>query len=370
VKILYLAKLVPWDPRAWGGDEHSFMLSSYIAKMGHEAIFVNNSLHSNHYAKPQSGWQPCKLPYVTYRGRPFYPKAEDLRKLLEETKPDLVHHFSTMGYHFEKQRNGIPSICSLWSDRMQVAGVKSKWKFVLRGKPFRSWAAHCEQVSAKRADCVTTTSRANAESLKENYDLSSVIAIPRGLDTEEFTPHCKPQKIILVPCRLEHEKGVQGVIQVFDQLSPDYPDWKLQIAGEGPAEKNLKSLARQTDKIQFLGRVPSPGMPSLYSRSSIIVLNSTYEPFGAVVTEAGSCARPVIATCHGGPSEIIENGRTGILIDPDNPRTLRKALIILLQDESKAHKMGKRARDHIVKNYSWVAEAKAYATLYEEIANQ
>ena len=296
-------------------------------------------------------------------------------KLIEEIKPDLVHHFSTMGYSFEYNiRNGkIPSICSLWTDRVRIANLQSKWGFVRKGKPFRFFAAHCEQFSARHANCVTTTSKANAESLMKSYNLSSVIAIPRGVDTEEFFSYCKPEEIILVPCRLEDEKGIHEVIQVFDQLSLDYPDWKLQIAGAGPAEESLRSIALKThnpDKIHFLGKVSRAEMPSLYSRSSIVVMNSFYEPFGAVVTEAGSCARPVIATCHGGPSEIIDNGRTGILVDPSNPRTLRKALITLLQDKSKAQRMGEQARKHIISNYSWTAEAKAYANLYEEMTNQ
>lgn len=369
MKILFIAKQMPWDSRAWGGDEHTFQLSMNISKQGHKVSFVNNSLQY----QVHSAWHPHKLPYRTYRGRPFYPNAKALNGLLEEIKPDLVHHFSTMGYLFERQTNGIPSICSLWTDRVQVAGLKSKYGFLRRGKLFRFWAAHCEGSSAKHADRITTTSKANAESLERNHSLPPVIAIPRGLDTEKFRSNQEPNQIILVPCRLEEEKGVQEVIRIFDQLSLDYPEWKLEIAGTGPFEGVLRKLAQKTknsQKISFLGKVPHYEMPNLYSRSSIIILNSAYEPFGAVVTEAGSCARPIIATCHGGPSEIIDNGRTGILIDPDNSRTLRKALITLLQDESKARRMGEQARKHIINNYSWVAEAKAYATLYEEMTNQ
>lgn len=368
MKILFIAKQMPWDSRAWGGDEHTFQLSLNITKQDHKVVFVNNSLQY----QVQSDWHPHKLAYSTYRGRPYYPKTEDLRKLIEKIKPDLVHHFSTMGYHFEKQTNGIPSICSLWTDRVRVANLKSKYGFLRKGKFFRFWAAHCEQFSARHADCVTTTSKANAESLEESYNLSSITAIPRGLDTEKYRSDREPNQTILVPCRLEEEKGVQEVIRIFDHLSLDYPEWKLEIAGIGPFEGVLRALAQKTknsQKISFLGKVPHYEMPNLYSRSSVVILNSAFEPFGAVVTEAGSCARPVIATCHGGPSEIIDNGRTGILIDPENPRTLRKALITIFQDELKARRMGEQARKHIINNYSWVAEAKAYATLYEEVGN-
>lgn len=385
MKILFIAKQMPWDPSAWGGDEHTFQLSMNISKQYHKVIFVNNSLQY----QVQSDWHPHKLPYITYRGRPFYPKTTDLRKLIDEIKPDLVHHFSTMGYYFERKlkkgesRTGllgdhwqspqIPSICSLWTDRVQVAGLKSKYAFLRKGKLFRFWAAYCEQFSANHADCITTTSKANAESLERNYHLQSVIAIPRGLDTEKFKSHREPNQIILVPCRLEEEKGVKEIIRIFDQLSLNYPEWRLEIAGTGPFEGFLRTLARKTKnskKISFLGKIPHYEMPNLYSRSSVVVLNSAFEPFGAIVTEAGSCSRPVIATCHGGPSEIIDNGRTGILIDPDNSRTLRKAFLTLLQDESKARRMGEQARKHIINNYSWAAEAKAYATLYEEVVNQ
>jgi len=371
LKVLFIAKQMPWDSGSWGGDDHSFQLSVNIIKQGHKVIFVNSSLHS----KDQLDWQPYKLPYITYRGRLFYPKTEALSKIIDEIKPDIVHHFSTMGYHFEgKLRNGdIPSVCSLWTDRVRVAGLKSKWRFILRGKPFRYWAAHCEQFSANHANCITTSSKTNAKSLEQSYNLSNVLAIPRGIDTEEFTPYSEPEQVILVPCRLEREKGIHEVIRVFDQLSPDYPQWRLEIAGNGSAENSLRSLAERTSnpsKIRFLGKIPHCDMPSLYSRASVVVLNSSFEPFGAIITESGACARPVIATCHGGPSEIIQHKKTGILIDPTIPHTLRIALEYILQDEINARRMGELAREHICKNYSWTTEAKAYATLYEEVGEQ
>ena len=142
------------------------------------------------------------------------------------------------------------------------------------------------------------------------------------------------------------------------------------IAGSGRDSDFLKSTANKTSaasKITFIGHVPRQEMPNLYNKSSVVVLFSAFEPFGAVALEAGSCGRPIIATRTGGPAEIIIHGKTGILVDPKDPKELISSFNQLLQDEELIQEMGNMARSLIVKNYSWHIEASSYQKLYKNL---
>src|SRR5262249_11505808 len=87
-----------------------------------------------------------------------------------------------------------------------------------------------------------------------------------------------------------------------------------------------------SSRAYFLGRKGNPQMADLMQRCEIFVLPSRTEPFGIVVIEAMTCKKPVVATRVGEVPEIIEDGKTGVLVEPDNPEALAAALSGLIRD--------------------------------------
>jgi glycosyltransferase involved in cell wall biosynthesis len=113
-------------------------------------------------------------------------------------------------------------------------------------------------------------------------------------------------------------------------------DWELLIIGGGPLRDDLEHRAMRlgvSERVRFLGFLDNP-YPLLAS-SDVFVHTARWEGFGLVIAEAMALGIPVIATsCAGGPSEILGNGRYGILAPPEDPESIAEALIRAASDEA------------------------------------
>lgn len=374
MKVLFIAKYPQWYRLAWGGDQHSHVLAEYLAKKNHEVYFLNAIYEGNNNMKFK------KMNYKSYRDRPFYPKADQLIDILQDQKFDIVHHFSTMGYSFEqlksKKEVNFPSICSIWTLRTAAAGINKDWKFLFHGKPFRYLAIRKEKFAAKSANIVTVASTAMRELVSKEFNIPAekIRKIPRGVDTHFFKLQPWPirkDKIILAVARLEKEKGVQYLIESMPQILKVVSNASLRIVGAGKDEKFLRRLVHklQLEKsVKFIGKVDRSRMPAFYKECNVFVLYSLFEPFGAVLTEAGSSGRPVIAPNCGGPQDIILDGKTGFLVKPFDFQALIDKIIEVLTNDELSKKMGEVGRQHILQNFTWASEAKSYDRLYKELA--
>lgn len=105
-------------------------------------------------------------------------------------------------------------------------------------------------------------------------------------------------------------------------------DSRLMILGSGPLEKALRDLTAQlglTESVDFLG-FQSNALPFI-RQADAFLLSSLCEGFGNVIVEAMGCGTPVISTrCEHGPSEILDNGRYGVLVEPHSPAALAEAM--------------------------------------------
>ncbi len=129
--------------------------------------------------------------------------------------------------------------------------------------------------------------------------------------------------------RLVPWKGFDGLIRAFAEASAAFPEARLVIAGDGPCRAELEAEARRagvSDRVAFLGDVPSAVMPALYARAGCFVLFSSYEGFSHVLLEAVAYGVPVIASDAGGNPELITEGVDGILIPSGDEIALTKAI--------------------------------------------
>src|SRR5262249_115107 len=133
------------------------------------------------------------------------------------------------------------------------------------------------------------------------------------------------------------KKGLDVLLRAFSLLQNTAPSLKLLLVGDGPLRGDLERLALSlglTDRVQFLGLRGRDEVARLLHEWEVFVLASRCEPLGMGVIGAVACKKPVIATTVGGIPEIIENGKTGLLIEPDNPEALAAALTNVLDNES------------------------------------
>jgi len=167
-----------------------------------------------------------------------------------------------------------------------------------------------------------------------------------------------PPRILFVG-RLVARKGVDRLLEALTQLTDRA--WRLEIVGFGPERDPLESRAGElglSDRVEFFGRVTSDALVSAYRRATCFVLPATLderadtEGLGVVLLEAMSYGVPVVATRRGGIVDIVENGRTGILVE-DEPAALARGIAAILDDPERSRALGEAGRSSVRERFGW-----------------
>ncbi len=144
----------------------------------------------------------------------------------------------------------------------------------------------------------------------------------------------------------------------------------FRVTSEGQMKEELVELVDKTgvsDKFIFTGTVPYEEVPKYINASDVCVvpkrpLKSGYSPLK--LYEYMACGEPIVASRISG-FEILEQQNAGILVEPENPEELAKAIIKLLKDEKLREEMGKNGREYVVKHHSWESVARKVAEVCE-----
>ena len=127
--------------------------------------------------------------------------------------------------------------------------------------------------------------------------------------------------------------------------------------GDGPEYARLKLECAGDQRIKLSGRLGYELLPAVYSACDVLVFPSTTDTFGMAVLEAQSCGIPAIVTNIGGPKEIIENNRTGIVVEKLDGKMWANAInnLIIMKDLSPEmfEEVRRNSRERIIKHYTW-----------------
>ena len=178
---------------------------------------------------------------------------------------------------------------------------------------------------------------------------------------------------LLSVCRLVGRKGVDTVLKALPAVLSVRPDIVYVVAGEGPEAGDLKSLAHALgvqDNVRFVGRIPYADLPAFYSAAAMFVLPARQaepdvEGFGIVFLEANACGTPVIGARAGGVPDAIVDGTTGLLVPPDDPEALARAILDLLGNPERAQAMGRAGRQRVEADLNWPAVSRRIGDLLE-----
>jgi glycosyltransferase involved in cell wall biosynthesis len=208
--------------------------------------------------------------------------------------------------------------------------------------------------------------------LEKDRSLENKIeVVPLPNDETVFYPDENVQKdnnLIVAVSRLTVQKRLDHLIGGMGIVIKKLPEVRLEIYGAGPEEENLMSLIRQhnlAENIKILNPVPQAQLREIYNRAATVVLNSSNEGFGLILTEAMLCRTAVIGTQSGGITDIIEQEKSGLLVPPDNSEKLAEAIIRLLENKELRDKLARAGYDRAVEHFSSQSSAERYARLYE-----
>jgi glycosyltransferase involved in cell wall biosynthesis len=174
--------------------------------------------------------------------------------------------------------------------------------------------------------------------------------IPNPVNTDLFKPHESCKELAAISVRsLEWKYGVDIAIRAFSNLPV-----KLIIIGKGSLEKYLKDLAKKVAaNVEFVTEgVDHDKLPSIYNRYMLFVAPSRTEAQGVAMCEAMSCGLPAVATNIGGIPEFVINEYNGLLVPANDPLSLRRAIIRILQNSTLYNALSKNARRFAINNLS------------------
>lgn len=169
--------------------------------------------------------------------------------------------------------------------------------------------------------------------------------------------------------RLDYQKGFDFLIDSWKLVAKKYPDWQLNIYGEGPLREQLQEqIDRQglSSVVKLCGRTSN--ITEKYSQHSFYLMSSRAEGLGLVLLEAAACGLPLVAyDCPSGPSEIITDGMNGYLISRVGDSTIMADRILnLIEDEELRNKMGQNAKQ-MVEKFSPPKITEKWLKLFQDI---
>ncbi len=194
------------------------------------------------------------------------------------------------------------------------------------------------------ASGLITQSEMSRRVMQERTACKDITIIPNPVDPLAVADPAARENIILNVGRLFEKKGQSDLLRAFAAL--DAPGWRLVICGDGPTRQTLQALARTlgvADRVTFTGAVSDVG--AQLRRARIFAFPSYSEGFPNALAEAMLAGLPCVSyDCPTGPSEIIQNGVNGYLVELGGVRELQDRLQELIADDSRAGAMGSEAR--------------------------
>ncbi len=266
-----------------------------------------------------------------------------LRRLLRDARPDIVHAHMVTGYLLARFLRPF----ARWR---LVASVHNEWQ---RSSSLMGGA---DRVIVMSEDAVTRLSARGMPRARLRAVRNGTVGSPRLLDEGAISVELQQPAIVTV-AGLYERKGIAELIGAFAVLAPLHPSAHLYLVGEGPDRARFEAMARATPaaaRIHFEGFQPSP-RPWLRD-AAVFVLASRAEPGGLVLPEARDCGCAIVATAVDGSPELLDGGRAGVLVPPQDVPALAAAITRLLDDPAERDRWRTAARA----NLDWLSIERQY----------
>ncbi len=173
---------------------------------------------------------------------------------------------------------------------------------------------------------------------------------------------------ILTAGRLVSWKGVDVILESFPGVLKKFPKTSLLIVGEGPEEESLKTLSRSLDlekNVFFLGKLGNPKLRKYMRAADLFILPSLYEGMSHVILEAMLMELPIIASNVAGNPDTIEEGVTGILIEPRDNKLLTARVSDVFDNPEDTKRLVENARKKALTVHSWENHVKELFALWK-----
>ena len=296
--------------------------------------------------------------------------VRSVRRQLKQIRPDIVHGQGTERYcSLAAVLSGYPRVLTIHGNMRLIARVNG-------AKPFSfQWlAARLERFTLPRANgivCITNYTRLAVESLAQR-----TWVVPNAVDSAFFAVQPAPDPaappIVLCVGVICFRKNQNAFIRALDPLAAERP-FKVVFLGEiedspyGAEFRELLKTRPWCEHVAFSGR---DRVREHFRAASAIALPTQEDNCPMVVLEGMAAGVPVFASNVGGVPDLIEDGVTGLLCDPQRPETFRACLTRLLDDRAFAERLAAAGREHAKKHFHPLAVARRHLEIYREVTGR
>jgi len=370
-----------------GGGEYVFKtIAKVMVQNGHKVWIITNNVKGEKYEESENlkiitvnptleykgGLPPTFLDNIRYTIN-AYRKG---RNIIKNEKIDIIH-----SNNFSPALAG--SLISYFTKTPHITTIHDI--FSIYDKDFwKKWAgqSNVSHTNARlvpffeklmmqfKFDCIHTVSDASKNDILKIGTKKPVRIIPNCIQDEKLvTIKPKTDQFVYLG-RLVFYKNVEIILQAFKTVSNELPDAKLVIAGDGPHKESLQELAKKlaiNDNITFVGYVTPQQKAKLLAESNALLFPSTIEGFGLVILESFQQKRPVLVSDIPPMSDIVENNKTGLVIDPHDEKRWADAIIGLIKNPLESERMGENGNKILKAKYSQKLFYEKLVKMYKDV---
>jgi glycosyltransferase involved in cell wall biosynthesis len=220
----------------------------------------------------------------------------------------------------------------------------------------------------KHSAAVTTVSRWLKDEAEELVSGVNASVAPMPVATELFSPgNSRDGQRLLFVGRLTPQKGVEHLLHAMSEMKNAVT---LDIVGDGPSRSSLEQLSRNLGlegRVRWHGQVQQSELPRFYQTAAAVVVPSADEGLGLVAVEALLCETPVVAFDSGGLRDVVQHGKTGLLVEAGNRAALASALDGLLALDGRGRDLGRAGRLYALSAFAPESSARRYAEIYRQV---
>lgn len=380
MRIIYIL------PISWGGIPHyAAELANAVSKYADVVVLKPKDSNDELFSEDVKIINAFKPMHFSRKQKvsAFFPKniasLFSFRiKLINDINPDIVHFpelypqssiFAFL-HRIHKRHPIVSTLHATFDSPLSLLSTKNLIYGILASfTEFTKWLV--------KSDVIIVHTKQDKETLiRKGVNPKDIAVIPHGSYTF-FKDYAKnvnsvnsDDNSILHFGYIGENKGIEYLIKAVPTISKVIPDVKVIIAGEGDFSKYSK-LIEDSSKFEIYNEfVPNEEVPELFQRAKVVVLPYTYHRgHSGVLNIAFAFGKPAIVTNVGSLPEMVEYGKSGLIVPPKDPEALAEAIIKLLKDDELRKKMSRNALKR-AEELSWDNIAKMHMKVYEGVLNE
>jgi glycosyltransferase involved in cell wall biosynthesis len=220
----------------------------------------------------------------------------------------------------------------------------------------------------KHSSAVTTVSSWLAAEVKSIVPSVKPVIGPMPADTAKYSPGGRREASrLLFVGRFTQQKGLEYLLRALSQMKRPAV---IDVVGNGGNSERYRAMAQEfsvADRVAWHGQLRPDQLAGLYKAATALVVPSIDEGLGLVAVEALLCETPVVAFKSGGLTDVIQDGRTGILVSPGDSAALAAALDAVIAEPERARTLGAAGRLYALANFAPESAAQRYSDIYKKV---